>query len=294
MPFRIAEQLYQESNHFLLEILQNADDNTYTNSVPTLGIHYKDQRLYLSCNEVGFSMQDVEALCGVGLSSKHGLADRIGEKGIGFKSVFRVANVVWIKSGHYSFKFDRSRTLGMMAPIPTPFPDPEMAREQQTIMSLQVMSRHETELLNDIRSFDHRNLLFLRHLRRIELRTTDSSGVCWSNVVERRDGTDPNTSQQCIDLVLNDSHLRCILTSYTVRNLAPDPKRQGCSKSTLILAFPLSSEGALVIAPQRVYSFLPIRDYGFKVWSLMSRSFVQTFTCFLRSLGNADTGQYSS
>ncbi|KAK5653791.1 hypothetical protein OQA88_7949 [Cercophora sp. LCS_1] len=261
----IAEQLYQKSTHFLLEILQNADDNTYKDSLPTLGIHFKDRRLCISCNEVGFSRADIQALCGVGMSSKRDDSDRIGEKGIGFKSVFRVADVVWVKSGHYSFKFDRLQTLGMMAPIPSQFPVPEAeASAHQTAISLQVMGQHEAELLGDIRSFDPRNLLFLRKLRRVELSITDSSGRCWSRVVERRHGTDPNTSQECIDLLQDGSCSRYIVTPYTVRNLGPDRKRQGCSKSTLILAFPVSSDGAVVNAPQRVYSFLPIRDYGFK------------------------------
>ncbi len=40
----------------------------------------------------------------------------IGEKGIGFKSVFKVANVVHVASGHYQFKLDRREPLGMILP----------------------------------------------------------------------------------------------------------------------------------------------------------------------------------
>lgn len=43
-------------------------------------------------NEQGFSAQNVRALCDVGNSTKGGsIAGYIGQKGIGFKSVFRVS-----------------------------------------------------------------------------------------------------------------------------------------------------------------------------------------------------------
>jgi len=41
----------------------------------------------------------------------------IGEKGIGFKSVFTVADQVYITSGPYSFHFDKTAPAGMTTPI---------------------------------------------------------------------------------------------------------------------------------------------------------------------------------
>lgn len=43
-------------------------------------------------NEIGFSAENIRALCDVGNSTKKGQsAGYIGKKGIGFKSVFRVS-----------------------------------------------------------------------------------------------------------------------------------------------------------------------------------------------------------
>lgn len=43
-------------------------------------------------NEIGFSEENIRALCDVGNSTKKGQsAGYIGKKGIGFKSVFRVS-----------------------------------------------------------------------------------------------------------------------------------------------------------------------------------------------------------
>lgn len=96
----------------MLEIFQNADDSAYESSVtPKLRITYlDDDKLMFGTKEIGFSCADVEGICGVGRSSKkENLAEatragerRIGEKGIGFKAVFKVADEVFLKSGFYS------------------------------------------------------------------------------------------------------------------------------------------------------------------------------------------------
>jgi HSP90 family molecular chaperone len=110
--------LYEKSTHFLLEIIQNADDNTYNTSTPTLSFSYKPGSLRIDCNEVGFTADNVEAICAINRSTKSAkktAGEYIGEKGIGFKSVFKAADVVWISSRE--FKFDQSKFLGMVTPI---------------------------------------------------------------------------------------------------------------------------------------------------------------------------------
>lgn len=88
--------------HFLLELLQNADDNWYrASTTPKMKITYRNGTLRIDTNEIGFRKTDVEAICSIGHSSKPGSqlgVRRIGEKGIGFKSVFRVADSVFITS----------------------------------------------------------------------------------------------------------------------------------------------------------------------------------------------------
>lgn len=51
-----------------------------------------DGAVMVSNNEIGFSAQNIEALCSVGASTKANMKKQgyIGEKGIGFKSVFLV------------------------------------------------------------------------------------------------------------------------------------------------------------------------------------------------------------
>ncbi|KAK4647378.1 uncharacterized protein QC761_0000340 [Podospora bellae-mahoneyi] len=73
----------------------------------------------------GFKKKNVRAICSAAESSKNVLPQKayagerrlIGEKGLRFKSVFKVASSVWIRSGHYSFRFDRDGELGRIRPI---------------------------------------------------------------------------------------------------------------------------------------------------------------------------------
>ncbi|PWA45853.1 DNA binding,ATP binding protein [Artemisia annua] len=96
----------------------NAEDNEYPEGVdPSLEfvITSKDitntgapATLLVFNNEKGFSMKNIESICNVGDSTKKGLRKRgyIGEKGIGFKSVFLITAQPYIFSNGYQIKFN--------------------------------------------------------------------------------------------------------------------------------------------------------------------------------------------
>jgi hypothetical protein len=53
---RLSDELYTKDTHFLLEFIQNADDNEYAADViPTLRLKLDNGHIYICCNEVGFS-----------------------------------------------------------------------------------------------------------------------------------------------------------------------------------------------------------------------------------------------
>ncbi|KAK5113328.1 hypothetical protein LTR85_010945 [Meristemomyces frigidus] len=115
----LRNDLYDSDTQFLLELLQNADDNQYDCACPTLKFTYEPGSLRVDCNEVGFSRANVDAICAVGRSTKHGRDSSTGftgEKSIGFKSVFKVADEVWISSREYHFKLEQKKEFGMMSP----------------------------------------------------------------------------------------------------------------------------------------------------------------------------------
>ncbi|KAM2711144.1 hypothetical protein EV1_031292 [Malus domestica] len=119
----LSQELYSQDSHFLLELVQNADDNTYpTNVEPTLTFILQESGIIVLNNEQGFSSQNIRALCDVGSSTKKGSnAGYIGQKGIGFKSVFRVTDAPEIHSNGFHFKFDISEgQIGFVLPTVVP------------------------------------------------------------------------------------------------------------------------------------------------------------------------------
>jgi hypothetical protein len=68
---RLTDDLYNKKTHFLLEVIQNADDNAYgADIVPTLRLRIEDRLIVFECNELGFKAANVEAICDVGGSTK--------------------------------------------------------------------------------------------------------------------------------------------------------------------------------------------------------------------------------
>ncbi|PRQ38289.1 putative histidine kinase-like ATPase domain-containing protein [Rosa chinensis] len=113
----LSAELYQKDIHFLMELIQNAEDNEYKEGVePTLEFVLTEKditgtgapaTLLVFNNEVGFSRENIDSICSIGRSTKKGKRRQgfIGEKGIGFKSVFLVSSQPHIFSNGYHVKF---------------------------------------------------------------------------------------------------------------------------------------------------------------------------------------------
>lgn len=262
--------MYEKSTHFLLELLQNADDNTYQCSTPTLRLSYKPGCLGVDCNEVGFTPDNVEAICAVSASTKSGKTsdgEYIGEKGIGFKSVFKAADVVWISSGDFSFKFDKTQFLGMVSPIWADFPETTMPG--WTSMYLQLSKKQEEDtLVEELQNFDPNLLIFLRRVRQIERRIVLPNGSIWERKVCKSE--EIQGSDRVVALHNGQDTAYYLVRTHVVTGLPKEPKRPNWVQTKILLAFPLtgSLEQPRLVA-QNVYAFLPIRNYGLKVsWYL--------------------------
>ncbi|CAM6081496.1 unnamed protein product [Calypogeia fissa] len=114
----LSTELYQNSMHFMKELIQNAEYNTYNKQVrPSLEFLLTNEdvadmgvstTLLILNNERGLQTSDVEALCSVKNSTKTGKRDKgfIGCKGIGFKSVFMVSKTPIIISNGFRISFE--------------------------------------------------------------------------------------------------------------------------------------------------------------------------------------------
>ena len=75
---RLSKDLYSKDSHFVLELVQNADDNSYPEEFsskdskqrPSVKFCIDDSSVTVLNNECGFRDKDIRALCDVGKSTK--------------------------------------------------------------------------------------------------------------------------------------------------------------------------------------------------------------------------------
>ncbi|KAJ0371881.1 hypothetical protein COL154_000567 [Colletotrichum chrysophilum] len=178
----LSEQLYNKDMHFILELIQNADDNAYgASTIPSFGMRLDkndgDCTFQTGCNEVGFIVHQIDALCRIASSTKKNEKDvrtgYIGEKGIGFKAVFKVADVVYIKSGFYSFKLDkRNGLVGTLLPLPADFPASKHHEHDRSATRMTLLLKgieQYDKISKELTKIKPEILLFLRRLRSISM-----------------------------------------------------------------------------------------------------------------------------
>ncbi len=103
----VAEELYAHDVHFILELIQNAQDNTYSSETKDQYIRFElaSEIVKVTNNENGFKEEDVTGICDAGESKKtNKTLGYVGEKGIGFKSVFVVSETPRIFSNGFCFQ----------------------------------------------------------------------------------------------------------------------------------------------------------------------------------------------
>lgn len=75
---RLSKDLYSKDTHFVLELVQNADDNSYedrllgnnTGDCPSVKFLINEEGVTVMNNELGFGEKNIRALCDVGRSTK--------------------------------------------------------------------------------------------------------------------------------------------------------------------------------------------------------------------------------
>lgn len=112
--------IYSNELRFLNELIQNVDDCDYENKTEAkldIRCNFNDGELIFEYNETGFTPFNVFSITGIAEAAKNIDPNKtqIGEKGLGFKSVFGVASEVLIQSGLFSFKLHKD---DFTCPIP--------------------------------------------------------------------------------------------------------------------------------------------------------------------------------
>lgn len=110
---RLRGDLSSNELTFLYELIQNAVDHPNKN-FNNVSINFEVFNNYLLVKHNGalFTENNFESITGIlyGEQIQEGERNRIGYKGIGFKSVFRFTDNAYVRSGNFSFRFSKAES----------------------------------------------------------------------------------------------------------------------------------------------------------------------------------------
>lgn len=175
----VSSDIYSESQRFVFELIQNADDAAKdTNN--EIHFDFLPNCLIVSHNGKPFDEKDIISLTGAGASTKRADPTKTGYKGIGFKSVFGKSERVTIFSEGYQFRFDKfvhkSKLPWQIIPIWTELSDlshkiQKCISENTYAVSTIIEIKKPEELLKDLNELlsNGQILLFLRRVSKISV-----------------------------------------------------------------------------------------------------------------------------
>lgn len=268
---RVAKEIHTRNPHFIFELIQNADDNEYEDPVPTLRFTVDSDLLIIQNNEKGFEKENVWELCKIGGSTKRSELTKtkasgyIGEKGIGFKSVFMVADKVQIYSNGFQFQFWHSKENPLWEKwkhatmiIPEWIDEvPNFVDPKQTNIVLYLKPEIRNKINAYLEEIHPSLLLFLRELKVIEVKG-DKDKVRKMKLHEREGN---------VEIVYDDnrSYYKVIKKTFDVPKTIDEERRKDVDETEIILAFSLKEDFSPNTSDKQfVFAFLPVDNYGFK------------------------------
>lgn len=278
----LSEGLYHKETHFILELIQNAEDNRYpTDAKPDLAFHLlvddptetpgADGALVILNNETGFREDDVGALCKVGGTTKTKAEGYIGEKGIGFKSVFVVSSRPHLFSAGYQFYFqeqpDPEVGVGYIVPYWTQAPPALAPYRVATHIVLPLKAGKRDAIAEQLLQIAPETILFLAKLEQLTIHVDDASTLS----VVRDAGQRP-----LVGLLYGNEYMEYWVEEmdFPVPSDLLEEKRAGITSRKVTVALPLS-DAARAACDGQVHAFLPTEvDSGFQF--LVNADFILT------------------
>ena len=230
-----------------------------------------DATIQIDSNEDGFSPKNVKAICSVGESTKSTTQGYIGEKGIGFKSVFKLASRVKVQSGPFCFSFRNGKDddgLGMVTPYNEDQEELPPDTRTRFTLTLHDASKYR-QRVKDFEQLPETLPLFLTQLKDIK--------TIFGSKNQRREkhySYDLENNEQIgkLEVVnISESGARTVATQRyhiikrTAQNLPSTEARGNIRQAEVILAFPVDANGYPMVESQHVFAFLPLRKDGFTV-----------------------------
>lgn len=277
-PYEVVERagwlvasLYADSTHFILELLQNAEDAfRRRDSQPrsrTVKFDLAAHELRVSHYGQPFDEADVKGICDIGKGTKEEDITQIGRFGIGFKSVYRFTDRPEIHSGNEDFAIDRFVWPSAQPPI-------ERDRDQTVfVLPLRDPETNSREIADGLRHINLDTLLFLRQIDSIEWHLP--SGEAGTSVRQSTRLDDHVRQVTLIEEVTgrDDADEEWLVFSKAIRGNGGElaghvevafSTKDGCiipeSRSKLVAFFPTDVETNLGLRIQGPYRTTPSRD----------------------------------
>ncbi len=268
----LASDLYSKDTHFIFELIQNAEDNTYEAVKPSLsfrllksdptGTLKSEGALIIENNEIGFSSVNIEAICAVGKSTKSKIRGYIGEKGIGFKSVFRVTSNPHIFSKGYRFclpEDDEETGLGYIVPQWVELVPDEIDLSYTTIiLPLNKAGFGYKYLENMLQDIEPETILFLSKLKKIKIDTNagDALTILKDDINAPQIQIEVKGTRQGESFSVLDEYLLYNKSFEKPQNVLHE-KRINIDKRDCSVAFPLNKDSKSV---GKIFAYLPVRS----------------------------------
>lgn len=268
----LAKDLYSKDSHFIFELIQNAEDNSYQEASPYISFRllnmspfldkWSSSALIIHNNEIGFTPENVEAICAVGETTKIKIQGYIGEKGIGFKSVYRITSNPHIYSNGYSFcmpEFDPETGLGFIVPkwIDNVHYDINL---KHTVIALPLDKtdfdyKKIDEMLREIKP---ETILFLSKLKQIEIITDSGNRIR----IVKDDSKNPLVSISIDGKKENKSiseiHQFLVYSkTFSRPENVYQEKREGIADRVVTIAIPINNKRDI---KGEIFAYLPIHS----------------------------------
>jgi hypothetical protein len=184
----VSQVVFTRSSGFVLEFIQNAEDaGQGCSGKGEISVSVNQRRLKFIHNGRAFDESNLGAICGI-RSSKKPERGTLGYLGIGFKSVFKVADCVEVYSNGYCFKFDRNAPEWSGRAADTPWhvipiwleqpSEPAEADKTTFIIHLRNEEAH-AHLMEGLKAIRAELYLFLKWIKSISI-TDEVSGKIWT------------------------------------------------------------------------------------------------------------------
>jgi hypothetical protein len=245
----ISKELYGgEKTHYILELIQNADDE----DAKGLSFTAYADRVEVWNDGEAFTSEDVENIC----SARSAKRNKIGFFGVGFKSVFNITDNPQIISGKYNFQIEN-----FIYPAPCftkPPPDFSPERGAWFILPYNSKNRNTGNIENIMQAVNEKALLFLPHLKEIVFLNTVSGNKWYLEKKESEEGvvslfnSSTNTYSQW-RVFIKDLD---VLPRFQV--VDADTIKQRPRKTRIAVAFPVPDNGKMLdVSAEPVYCYLP-------------------------------------